>query len=435
MTPSPTQAIPHYTNRDNCCAFCNGNRMKQIIDFGSMALAGGFLTEAQVAEEQKYPMRLFFCEDCYGIQIPDIVAPDILFKNYFYHSSAIGSLREHFIDYATEVTTRFLPNPATARVLEFGSNDGVLLRPLVQQKIGTVVGVDPATNVFDNSDKAVTFYNDFFSSSLATKLRETHGGGFDLVMANNVYAHIPDIQDVTRGVQTLLADDGVFVFEVHYLGKILNDMQYDMIYHEHLYYYSLLALQKHFARYDMTVFDIKQIPIHAGSIRCYVAKKTSRHAQNPSLRVTQMEAQEREFGFDRFETYQGFAEKINKGRERLMDFLEQMAMAKRTVYGYGASGRANTIMQYCGINHTHMQLIIDDAPAKHGYLTPGTHFKVHPPAIMQQSPPDFVLLLAWGYFNEIAAKRQDFLDAGGAFILPLPEVRVVYSPKDMATAA
>ena len=370
---------------------------------------------------------MFFCNDCAAVQIVDAVDPALLFANYFYFSSAIRTLREHFVDYASEVTARFL-DPPRATVVEIGCNDGILLRPLADQNIRTVIGVDPATNIVKTiDDPRITVVNDFFSESIARELYNRHGKA-DLIVANNVYAHIPDIRGVTRGIQHLLADDGVFVFEVHYLGKITQGLQYDMIYHEHLYYYSLVALINHFSRYDMVVFDVKPIPIHGGSMRYYVCKRGSRYAGAVSPRVALLREDEVAAGLDRAETFARYAIHIAQRKQTLMDLLNRLRAAGRSVAGYGASGRANTIIQYCNITHDHLEYIIDDAPAKHGFYTPGSHFLIRPNTVIKDDPPDYLLIFAWSYINEIAEKCRPYLDGGGRMIVPLPNVSLILHP-------
>lgn len=407
------------------CSFCDSAAMSLIMDFGRVALAGAFLKPDQFATERKYPLPLYFCADCFALQVTEKVSASVLFEDYFYFSSSIGTLRDHFKGYAKEMTERFI-EPSRAAVLEFGCNDGVLLRPLADQGIRTVIGVDPATNVVRTiGDPRVTVVNDFFTEPVAERIVAEHGR-MDMVMANNVYAHIPDIQGITRAVRTVLADDGVFVFEVHYLGKVVDEMQYDMIYHEHLYYYSLLSAINHFARYDMVVFDIKPVPIHAGSMRFYVCKRGSRRARAVARAVTRLREEELARGFDRKETFAHFAADVADTRSRLVELLDRLRGEGKRVAGYGASGRANTIIQYCGISHDHMEYMIDDAPAKAGFYTPGSHFLIHPSSILRREPPpDYLLVFAWSFLDEIARKIPDYFERGGRMIVPLPEVRVL----------
>ena len=395
------------------------------MDFGRVALAGGFLTSEQFENEQKYPLRLFFCDDCCAVQVVDKVSADVLFQDYFYFSSSIGTLREHFRNYAAEVTSRFL-SPPSASVLEFGCNDGVLLQPLADEGIGTVIGVDPASNVLASvDDQRLTLINDFFNESVADSVVERYGE-MDMVLANNVYAHIPDIQSATQAVSRVLKKDGVFIFEVHYLGRVIDEMQYDMIYHEHLYYYSLLSVISHFARYGMVVFDVKPVPIHAGSLRFYVCKSGSKHEAEVSTRVSQLKEEELERGFDNFETFRQFSDRVAEHKEELLLLLNRLRGEGCTIAGYGASGRANTIIQYCGLDHRHLDFMIDDAPAKQGVFTPGSHFRIHPSTILEgSSPPDFLLVFAWSFLDEIRQRNQKYLDNGGQMIIPLPKIRMV----------
>jgi methylation protein EvaC len=410
------------------CAFCGKSDLTDIIDFGDVALAGAFLQQADFAKERKFPLRVCFCPNCYAVQVTEKVDPQILFANYFYFSSAIRTLRDHFVDYATEVVARFLIEPRLSTVVEIGCNDGVLLRPLADQGVGTPIGVDPASNILKAvSDPRVQIVNDFFGAKVAGEILDRFGKA-DLVVANNVYAHIADINGVTAAIGEILKDDGVFVFEVHYLGKIIQDLQYDMIYHEHLFYYSLLALENHFARHGMTLFDIKPIPIHGGSMRYYVCKNGSRYARHVSNRVELLRKDERGLGYDRPETYQRFAADCADRRAKLMDLLNRLRAKGRTIAGYGASGRANTIIQYCGIDGDHLEYMIDDAPAKHGYYTPGSHLRIRSNEVLRKEPPDYLLIFAWAFFNEIAGKCSEYLAQGGRLMVPLPDVRVTLYP-------
>ena len=406
------------------CRFCNSKRLGLVMDFGDVGLAGAFLKPEQFATERIFPMRLHFCEDCYAVQVTDEVPADVMFQNYFYFSSSIGTLRDHFRQYAAEVSERFL-DPANATVLEFGCNDGVLLRPLADQGVRTVIGVDPASNVVETiNDSRITVINSYFTEQVARRVVAEHGH-VDLIMANNVYAHIPDIQGTTRAVAEVLKPDGVFVFEVHYLGKVIDELQYDMIYHEHLYYYSLLSVMNHLARYDMMIFDIKPIPIHAGSIRFFACKKSSKHSTSVSPAVKALEAEEQARGFDRYETFLEFSAAVSSHRDKLVGLLNDLRRQGKRIAGYGASGRANTMIQYCGLNHGHLDYMIDDAPAKAGFYTPRSHFQIFPSSILkQEDPPDYLLIFAWSFFDEIRKRNSDYLARGGRMILPLPEVSV-----------
>ena len=393
-----------------------------------MAIAGAFLKEVDFADEKKYPLRVCFCPDCYAVQVADKIDPEILFAHDFYFSSAIKTLRDHFTEYAAEVVARFLQEPKKSVVVEFGSNDGVLLKPIVDQGVGVAIGIDPAKNIVETiSDPRLTLINDFFTVPVAKNIVEKFGKA-DLVLANNVFAHISDINGITEAITTVLSDDGVFAFEVHYLGKIIEGMQYDMIYHEHIYYYSLIALQNHLARHGMVVFDVKPIPVHGGSIRYYACKKGSRYSSQISPRVTTLRENELLLGYDKPDTYKKFAARCLERKQQLMTLVTRLRAKGRTIAGYGASGRANTIIQYCGIDKSHLEYMVDDAPAKQGYSTPGSHLPIRSSDALTESPPDYVLVFAWTFFNEIVAKCEAHLEKGMRFMVPLPDVRITYYP-------
>jgi len=395
------------------------------MDFGKVALAGGFLRPSEFPDEQRFWLRLSFCKVCFAVQVPDRVDAEILFRDYFYFSSAIGTLRNHFETYAREVAERFL-QPSASVVVEFGCNDGVLLKPMADLGVGKVIGVDPAGNVLATiDDPRLTLVEAFFDVGTATRI-VAESGRADVVMANNVYAHIPDIREATRAVSAVLKDDGVFIFEVHYLGKVLEEMQYDMIYHEHLYYYSLLSAIEHFARHDMQVFDVKPIPIHGGSLRFYVARQGSRHAAAVTPAVSRLIEDERRRGYDRYETFLDFSSQVERHRADLMALLKRLRAEGKRIAGYGASGRANTIIQYCGIDESHIDFMIDDAPAKIGFHTPGSHLEIKSRAVLDEpGRPDYLLVFAWSFFNEIRRRNQKYLDSGGKMILPLPRLQIV----------
>jgi methylation protein EvaC len=419
--------VTNHTTR-NTCAFCDSASLEEIIDFGRVALAGAFLKPDGFQAEQIFPLRVNYCADCYALQVIDIVDPALLFVNYFYFSSAIASLRDHFVDYANEVVPRFL-DPANATAVEIGCNDGILLKPIADHGVRTVIGVDPATNIVSTiNDPRITVINTFFSSSVAQEIRKNHGPA-QLIVANNVFAHIPDINDVTAGIADLLDTDGVFVFEAHYLGSVVNGLQYDMIYHEHLYYYSLISLENHLSRHGLKVFDLKAIGIHGGSMRFYICKNKGLGARAISANVTRIRKEELERGYNRVECFQRFAGEIALRKRRLMDILEDASRHGLRVAGYGASGRANTIIQYCGITRDHVEYMIDDASAKWGYCTPGSHIEIRPRDSLTKDKPDFLLVFAWAYLNEIATNCKDYLEQGGRLLTPLPEVRLVSHPK------
>ena len=406
------------------CAICNELNISLVIDFGKVALAGAFLKPKNFKNEKKFPLRLCFCNNCFTVQVVDKIDPKILFQNYFYFSSSIRTLRDHFTDYAKEVTSRFL-EPSKSTVVEFGCNDGVLLKPLANEGIKNIIGVDPAKNVvLKINDSRIKIINDYFTQKVAREIVSKYGHA-DMIIANNVYAHIPDIQSTTRNIYKTLNTNGVFIFEAHYLDKIIKEMHYDFIYHEHVFYFSLLSAIEHFKRYDMIIFDIKFIPIHGGSLRFYVCKKIGSYAQKVSNAVKLLEKEERRKGYDKFTSFLNFSNEVFSTKKDLVDLLKKLKSEGFTVAGYGASGRANTMLQYCGIDKNLISYMIDDAPAKTGFFTPGSHLEIFPRSILlEKNAPDYVLVFAFSFFEEILSRNKDYINAGGRMILPIPKVRI-----------
>ena len=364
------------------------------MSFGDVALAGGFLESPQ--HERKYPLTLCFCESCFALQIKEKVDSETLFRNYFYFTSTNQTIKNHFTSYIDEVAERFKPK----RVIEFGCNDGFILSKLADKGI-EAIGVDPARNVIESiEDVRVSTVNDFFNERIAERLDQV-----DMVIANNVFAHIPDIHGTTKAVKKVLKDDGVFVFEVHYIGDMIEKLQYDWIYHEHLYYYSLLCLESHFAKYGMTVFDVKHSEIHGGSMRYYVCKDD----RTVSKHVLDLRQKEIISCLNKVETFEKFAKRVLR---HASDFRDRVNSLTGRVVGYGASGRANALIQYCDLELDYM---VDDAPAKQGKYTPGSHIKIYPRSVMKNDRPDHIVVFAWTFLDEIRKKCE------GHIITPFEE--------------
>lgn len=401
------------------CALCQSDNLTQVMDLGEHALAGAFLRPEQFSTERKYPLTLHFCEDCYAVQVGERLSPDLMFKDYFYHSSAIGTLRAHFASYAHTLRERFGATHRT--VLEIGCNDGGLLQAMGEQGFAYMTGVDPAGVARTINNPCIDVINDYFGPHLVDQLGEV-----DLIIANNVFAHILDLNGATRAIRALLAEDGVFVMEVHDLGKMVSRLQYDWVYHEHLYYYSALALVSHFARHGLAIFDIEPVHNHAGSMRYYVCRHGKRI---PSGRVVWQLEKELRQGLSAIGTFHDFASRADAHRKRLGGTLEGLSGRGATVAGYGACGRANTMIQYAGLDQ-YLDFMVDDAPAKHGYYTPGSHLPIHSRAALLEGKADALLVFAWSFLNEIAPKV-----AGHDLIIPLPDVRMMRSGARLEAAA
>jgi len=408
------------------CSFCEKSDLHEIIDFGKVALAGGFIKKNEIKNEPKFTLRVFFCVNCYAVQIIDKVDQDLLFKNYYYFSSFINTLKTHFEDYASYVVERFIEVPNNSTVVEFGCNDGVLLNPLSKKNIKNLIGVDPATNIVNQIKiKNVNIINNFFNVEIANQISDKYDKA-DLILANNVFAHIPDIRGTTLAVKNLLKKNGVFVFEVHYLEKIIGELQYDMIYHEHLYYYSLISLENFFSKYNLKIFDIKNIQTHGGSIRFYVSNTDSIHAKNITNDVKKMRDKEIKNGFNNLEIYKSFSKSVSLLKTELVSLIIDLRKKNKVIAGYGASGRANTVLQYLNITEDSISYMIDDSPEKIGLYTPGSNLEIKPRSILlSNNPPDYVIVFAWSFLDEIMKKNLEYLSNGGRFILPFPKIKIV----------
>lgn len=359
------------------------------------------------------------------VQVSNVVSAEVLFKNYFYFSSSIKTLVDHFYDFAQEINERFLKEIKQPLVFELGCNDGVLLKPLAAMG-AKAIGVDPATNVVNSiNSKAITGINDFFTERLARQIKEEYGT-FDAFVSSYSFAHIDDMVDIMKGIKLLLKEEGVFIFEVYYLGTLIDEMQYDMIYHEHLSYYSLKALTIFLKRFGMEIFDVKFIPgVRSGAARFYARNIGKRHEKISST-VTKLAEYEKKKCFEDVETYLDYARKVNDTREQLLALLGSLKAQDKKIIGYGASGRGTTIMTYCGIDNRYLDYVVGDAPAKNGFFTPGTHVPIKLWDFNNKHTlPDYALLFAWSFINEVKKKRSDYLKQGGKFIVPLPEVKVV----------
>jgi SAM-dependent methyltransferase len=418
---SEQRALGQYVHH-TACRFCQSSNLIPFVDFGLVPLAGAFLTKDQTPGEKYYPLQVCFCRDCTLVQVNNAVPGETLFKNYFYFSSAIQTLVEHFKRFALEVKSRFL-NDASSFVVEIGCNDGVLLKPLLAEGV-KCLGVDPATNVVESSGLARPhILNDFFTEQVALQICKNHGPA-DAILSSFSFAHIDDMVDVMKGVKALLKDDGVLIFEVYYLGIVIDEMQYDMIYHEHQSYYSLVSLMNFMKRFGMEVFEVKRIPLRAGTIRFYVRNIGQRGIVDRS--VEDLLAYERGRKLDDLSTYQDFGKKVESTKVELMALLSRLKKQRKMIIGYGASGRATTIMTYCGIDGQYLNYVVDDSPAKQGFLTPGTHVPIKPWSATEMPPtPDYVVVFAWPFIEEVKRRRRDYLEQGGRFIVPLPEVKVI----------
>ena len=414
-------------SKSNRCLVCDHSPLLEIINFGEMALAGSFIKKEQIVNEKKYPMRLGYCENCFTLQISDVINKKEIFDDsYFYFSSSIGTLKKHFHEYARDIFDLFVNDPLKSSILEIGCNDGVLLRPLANLGVRNLIGVDPAGNVLKSiKNLNAHLINDFFSEKVSNEIVNSHGK-IDIICANNVYAHLSDFKEITKAIKNTLHYDGVFVFEVHYIDKILLENQYDMIYHEHLFYHSLLSLSEHFKNYDLKIFDIKQINVHGGSMRYYVSNLNNKNFK-PSEKLNKMISYEIDQKFNTIKPYKVFSKEVMNHKSKFMKLIFSFKNKGKSIIGYGASGRANTLIQFCNFNYKIIDFIIDDAPQKSGYLTPGTHIPIFSRELAaKHGAPDCIIIFAWSFINEILPKLESIISKETKIIIPFPEIKIFH---------
>lgn len=408
------------------CRFCGNSDLKNVLNLGKMPLAGGFLKKNDIDLELFFPLELQYCNKCHLVQVSCVPNPNIIFnEKYFFHSSSTNSLIEHFSCYAKDIFQKYLKNIIDPIILEIGCNDGVLLKPLAS--LGCkVIGVDPSSSVTNKIDiDNSVIINDFFTENLSLEILN-NCGSVDIVTANFAFAHIDDMHDVMKGIVNLLKKDGVFVFELYYLKTVIEEMNYDMIYHEHMSYYSLITLREFLSKYEMDIFDIDYFPkLRSGALRIHAKFKS-----NLSLKITEKFTKalnlEYDFGLNTINPFYHFSEKIEKTKLDLIRLIIDLKSQGKKIVGYGASGRSTILMNYCGITSEHIDCVVDDAVEKQGFLTPGNHLEILTwENMLKVGKPDYIILFAWSFTDEVLIKRASFREKGGKFILPLPNVKVI----------
>ena len=403
------------------CRICKSKDLKIFLKFGQMPLAGGFIKKEDLSKEKTYPLTVVFCQKCKETQILETVSPETLFKDYRFVSSTTKTLSNHFIQYAKTMSDRFLNK--NSFVVEFGSNDGVLLKPFNNLGI-KAIGVEPAQNIAQLSrQKGCEVINDFFNSKTAETILKKHGKAC-LVCANNVFAHIDDMHEPMKGIKLLLKDDGVFVFEVHYIVDLLEQFQFDMIYHEHMMHHSLKALSYLLSIFDMEIFDVLRIPIHAGSIRVYAQNKNKVKKVVEPI-VNKLFDLEKKKKIDQLDTLIQFGKDVYQKRDLLVKLITNLKSQGKRIVGYGASGRATVHINFCKFNHEIVEYVIDASHERQGRFIPGMHIPIVSPDQLKKDNPDYAILFAYNYFNEVMEKESDFIQKGGKFIVPLPEPKII----------
>lgn len=402
------------------CRFCGRPLARTFVDLGVSPLANSYLEPADLQKAERfYPLRVYVCEGCLLVQLPEAESPEAIFSDYAYFSSFSESWLRHAERYAAAVTARFGLGPQS-RVVEIASNDGYLLRFFKERGI-PVLGIEPAGNVAAAAEALgiptrVRFFGEAFARELAAE-----GIRADLLAGNNVLAHVPALNDFVAGLAVLLAPGGVLTLEFPHLLRLMDETQFDTIYHEHFSYFSFATVRRVCAAHGIDLFDVEELSTHGGSLRIFGCHAGER-PEEP--RVADLLAREAAAGLDRLDGYRPFDRKVQALKRGFLRFLIEAQEAGKTVVGYGAPAKGNTLLNYCGVREDLVAYTVDRSPHKQGRYLPGTRIPIHAPEKIRETRPDYVLILPWNLRDEIAGQMADIAEWGGRFVVAVPEVRV-----------
>jgi SAM-dependent methyltransferase len=412
------------------CRFCAAPVSTVVCDLGMSPLCESFLTAEQLNQmERFYPLRADVCERCWLVQLERYVAPEEIFTEYAYFSSYSDSWVRHARDYTQMITDR-LGLGAGSLVVEVASNDGYLLQHFVAAGV-PVLGIEPARNVARAAEeRGVPTMTRFFGQELAAELA-AEGRRADLIIANNVLAQVPDLNSFVAGIELLLGPDGVVTVEFPHLLRLMDGNQFDTIYHEHFSYFSLGTARRIFAAHGLTLFDVEELPTHGGSLRIYGRSEDAGGVVSGA--VTELLEREAAAGLETPAPYLVFGERVAETKRKLLEFLIRAKREGAHIAGYGAPGKGNTLLNYCGIRTDFLDYTVDRNPYKHGRFTPGTHIPIHPPEMLAKARPDYILILPWNLKDEIIAQLAYTAEWGARFVVPIPEVGV-YGASSLAVS-
>jgi SAM-dependent methyltransferase len=405
------------------CRFCGEALTRSFADLGETPLANSYLEPgADLAAEQRYPLHARICENCLLVQVEDVVPAEAIFSDYAYFSSYAESWVTHARNYAEMAIARF-DLSASSQVIEVASNDGYLLQHFIPHGI-PVLGIEPAANVAEAAEaRGVPTRTAFFGEELARSLR-ADGIAADLLVGNNVLAHVPDLNDFVAGLSHLLAETGVLTMEFPHLLRLIEDVQFDTIYHEHFSYFSLLVVERVFGAHGLTVFDVETLPTHGGSLRVF-AHRTDGAKREAGEGLKRVRTAEAEAGLDRLESYTDFQPRVEAVRDGLHAFLNDARNDGIAVVAYGAAAKGNTLLNFCGVAADDISFVADVSPHKQGHLLPGSHIPIVDPGEIRETRPGYVLILPWNLTREIMDSHAYIGDWGGRFVIAVPELTVM----------
>jgi hypothetical protein len=410
------------TLRRGLCRLCHAPLTTSFVDLGMSPLCESFLTADHIDQmEPYYPLHALVCDECFLVQLHEYVKPEHIFTEYAYFSSYSTSWVEHARRYCEMMKARF-DLGFKSQVFEIASNDGYLLQHFLPLGV-PVTGIEPAANVAEAARrKNIPTLVEFFGLKLARQL-VSEGKRADLIIGNNVLAQVSDLNDFTAGMVHLLAPNGVITLEFPHLERLIEKNQFDTIYHEHFSYFSLITIEHLAGKHGLKVFDVEHLRTHGGSLRVYLCHSDSAHAISPSL--TALLAHERKIGFEDIRSYARFSERVHRTKRQLLYFLIQCKEKGRKLCGYGAPGKGNTLLNYCGIGTDFLDFTVDRNPYKHGRYTPGMHIPVRPISAIDEAQPDYLLILPWNLKNEIVAQMRHVGAWGCKMVVPIPSVEVI----------
>jgi SAM-dependent methyltransferase len=404
------------------CRFCGAALQHVFADLGSSPLANSYLPPERVgAMEPFYPLRALVCDRCFLVQLEEFQTPERIFSDYAYFSSYSVSWLEHCRRY-TEQMTETLALGGDSHVVELASNDGYLLQYFHERGI-PVLGVEPAANIAEVAQrKGIPTLVEFFGRRVARSLGEQSRA--DLLLGNNVLAHVPDLNDFVAGMKILLAPGGTITMEFPHLLRLIDDRQWDTIYHEHFSYFSFLTVSRVFAAHGLRLFDVEELPTHGGSLRVFGAHHDD--AEKPDTeRAAELREREREAGYERLETYTGYGARVEADKRRILQFLIAMKNEGRRMVGYGAPAKGNTLLNYCGVRRDFLDYTVDLNPHKQGRFLPGSHIPIRPTEAIGQDRPDVVVILPWNLKNEIVEQLSFIGEWGGQFAARTPDLALL----------
>jgi len=408
--------------KNDKCRFCDSELDELILDLGEMPLANSFLEEMELEKEEfTLPLQMYICKNCFLVQLKQFEIPEKIFLDYAYFSSYSSSWLEHAKNYADRITKQLELNK-NSFVLEIASNDGYLLQYFKNKEI-PVLGIEPAENIAKvANEKGINTLNEFFSLTLAKKLSMSERSA-DLIIGNNVFAHVPEINNFVEGLRVMLNDNGVITLEFPHLLQLIEKNQFDTIYHEHLSYFSLNTVKTILSSHDLEIFDVEELSTHGGSLRIFVKhKKNSK--MKISINVEDILEKEKENGLLEISFYKNFSDNVKKIRTDFLEFLNGVKNKNAKIVCYGAPAKGNTFLNYCKIDSRMISFTVDKNPHKQGKFLPGTHISIKDPSELMNEKPDYVIILPWNLENEIKNEISFVRDWNGKFVIVIPEVRI-----------